>query len=872
MKTVLQTLIGLALVIAANLSIWAWLNRPHEPGASWDGRIMGLSFSPMRRVHDPLQGRMPTPAEIEDDLAFLAGKVVAVRIYGVTSGLELVPDLAAKHGLNVTAGAWIGPDPARNERELRNLIRIGHDHRNVVRLLVGNEALLRGDVTVEELIGYVREVQKQVGRRVSTAEPWHVWLRHPELARTVDFIAVHILPYWEGVHVDDAVDYVFMRYDQLRRAYPDKPIILAEVGWPSAGSAIGQAIPSLVNQAKYLRTFLNAVEPTNIVYYVVEAFDQPWKLDHEGTAGAYWGIYHADRTPKFPMRGAVLPLPTWKQWAAIAVLLAMIPAMYFALRRQRVGTQGKVLVALVTNFAASGIAWSASIGASQYQTPLSAAVWIVLVLMQAIALLVLLAEAVEVAEVLWRHNAARDFQPLAPRPDYPYPKVSIHVPVHNEPPEMVRETLEALGRLDYPDYEVIVVDNNTKDPAVWQPVQSLCHELGPQFRFFHLERWPGYKAGALNFALWQTAPDAQIVAVIDSDYVVNPQWLKSLTPYFDNPRVGFVQAPQDYRDGNENLFKRMCYWEYAGFFHIGMVQRNDFNAIIQHGTMTLIRRTAVSRAGHWAEWCITEDAELGLRLLREGYDSVYVKESLGRGLMPDTLSAYKTQRFRWAYGAVQIMKRHLRALLPFSRMGLSASQKYYFVAGWVPWLSDGLALLFVLASLGLTVHMIGSQPAADPPIAALVFPILGIFTFKIIRSLWLYAAQVRCGFRNSIAALIAGLALTHIIGKAVLSGFTSSGRPFVRTPKLERGRPLLSAAAMIWEELLLLVMLLGAAWWVHSLDRFDNPQGRLWVIALLVQSVPYVAAVLMAAINVLSTLERQPAPAPRFRPMRTISD
>lgn len=872
MKTLFQSLTGLLLVAAANLLVWAWLNRPHEQAPAWDGKIMGLSFSPMRRDHDPLKERLPTPEQIEEDLAFLASKVTAVRIYGMSGGLKLVPELAARYGLNVMAGAWIGPDAERNGRELRDLIRIGRNHRNVVRLLVGNEALLRGDVTAEELIGYIREVQKQVGRRVSTAEPWHIWLRHPELARTVDFIAVHILPYWEGVHVDDAVDYVFMRYDQLRRAYPDKPIILAEVGWPSAGPAIGQATPSLVNQAKYLRTFLNAVESTDIVYYVVEAFDQPWKLAHEGTAGAYWGIYHADRTPKFPMRGAVLPLPTWKQWAALAVLLALIPAMYFALRRQRVGTQGKVLVSLVTNFAASAVAWSASLGASLYQTPLSAAVWSVLVLMQAIALLVMLAEAVEVAEVLWRHNAARDFRPLAPRPDYPLPKVSIHVPVHNEPPEMVRETLEALGRLDYPDYEVIVVDNNTKDPAVWQPVQSLCHALGPRFRFFHLERWPGYKAGALNFALRQTAPNAQIVAVIDSDYVVNPQWLKSLTPYFENPRVGFVQAPQDYRDGDENLFKRMCYWEYAGFFHIGMVQRNDFNAIIQHGTMTLIRKAALVRAGYWAEWCICEDAELGLRLFREGYESIYVKESLGRGVMPDTLSAYKTQRFRWAYGAVQIMKRHLRALLPFGRGGLSTSQKYYFVAGWLPWLSDGLALLFVLASLGLTAHVISSYPAAELPIAALVFPTIGIFCFKVIRSLLLYATQVRCGFRNAVGALIAGLALTHTVGKAVLAGFITSGRPFARTPKLERGRPLLSAVAMAWEELALLLMLWGAAWWVGSLERFQNAEGRLWVSVLLVQSAPYLAAVLMAAINVISTIERQPVPAPRSRPLRAISD
>src|SRR5262249_51970668 len=154
----------------------------------------------------------------------------------------------------------------------------------------------------------------------------------------------------------------------------------------------------------------------------------------------------------------------------------------------------------------------------------------------------------------------------------------------------------------------------------------------------------------------QTADDAAVIGVIDSDYVVNPDWLRSTVPYFEKLDVAFVQAPQDYRDGNESPFKRMCYWEYAGFFHIGMVQRNERNAIIQHGTMTLIRKTAMQQLGGWAEWCICEDAELGLRLFENNYDSVYMNHSFGRGLIPDDFGAYKTQRFRWAYGAVQILK------------------------------------------------------------------------------------------------------------------------------------------------------------------------------------------------------------------------
>src|SRR3546814_122470 len=242
-------------------------------------------------------------------------------------------------------------------------------------------------------------------------------------------------------------------------------------------------------------------------------------------------------------------------------------------------------------------------------------------------LLMLLSDGFEIADVVWGRRRARKVPPVEPAELPIMPKVSIHVPIYNEPPEMVKQTLAALARLNYVNYEVLVVDNNTKDEAVWRPVEAFCAELGPKFRFFHLPSWPGFKAGALNFALQHTAPDAEVVGVIDSDYVVAPDWLSTLVPHFQRPEVAIVQAPQDYRDGGDSALKRACYWEYAGFFNIGMVQRGLRNAIIQHGTMTLVRRDALDRVGGWAEWCICEDAELGLRLFKAGYHSVYVNRS-----------------------------------------------------------------------------------------------------------------------------------------------------------------------------------------------------------------------------------------------------
>ena len=202
---------------------------------------------------------------------------------------------------------------------------------------------------------------------------------------------------------------------------------------------------------------------------------------------------------------------------------------------------------------------------------------------------------------------------------------------------------------------------------MWRPVQDYCAQLGERFRFFHFDVMKGFKAGALNYVLSQTAPDARIIGVIDSDYIVRPDWLKALVPYFDDGKISYVQAPQDHRDWQGDRFKEMLNWEYAGFFDIGMCLRNEYDAIIQHGTMTLVRRDLMEELGGWATWCITEDTELGLRLMEKGYGAMYSRERFGHGLTPDHFAGYKKQRFRWAYGAMQIMKAHAGKMLSATR-------------------------------------------------------------------------------------------------------------------------------------------------------------------------------------------------------------
>jgi cellulose synthase/poly-beta-1,6-N-acetylglucosamine synthase-like glycosyltransferase len=469
--------------------------------------------------------------------------------------------------------------------------------------------------------------------------------------------------------------------------------------------------------------------------------------------------------------------------------------------------------------------------------------------------LVILIEAHEWVETSWAKRRRRFFSRVVKPPEAKsgrLPKVSIHVPVHNEPPDMLKGTLNDLSQLDYPNFEVLIIDNNTKDPDKWQPVAEYCQTLGERFRFFHVDPLRGYKAGALNFALANMSPDAEVVAVIDSDYQVKPTWLKDLVPILDDPDIGFVQAPQDYRDGNESLFKTMCYAEYRGFFHIGMVTRNDRNAIIEHGTMTIIRASVMKRIGGWAEWCITEDAELGLRIMEHGYQGAYVEESYGKGLIPDTFTDYKRQRYRWAYGAIQILKRHRRALFSNEKTThLSIGQRYHFVAGWLPWVSDSMNLFYTFGAIFWSVLMMHDPRHVDPPLAIFMFPPLALFCFKIMKLTFLYRTRIKSTRLETLAAAMGGLALSHTISKAILTGIFSSEMPFFRTPKGGNRPALVNALSAASEEAGITVLLWMVSAGVVLCQPYENASAKLWSVVLLIQSLPYLATLIVSLTNAL---------------------
>ena len=239
-----------------------------------------------------------------------------------------------------------------------------------------------------------------------------------------------------------------------------------------------------------------------------------------------------------------------------------------------------------------------------------------------------------------------------------------------------------------------------------------------------------------------------------------------------------------------------------------------------------------------------------------------MEQSYGRGLMPDTFVDFKKQRFRWAYGSIQIMRRHLRPLLGWGDRRLSRGQRYHFVAGWLPWLADGLNLFYTIGALFWSALIILDPRHVDPPLAVFTIPPLALFAFKVLKLIYLYRTRVRASRRETLGAAWAGLALSHTIAKAVVTGVLSKHKPFFRTPKCENRPRLVQALLSAAEETLLAVLLVGAALGVFWLQGGDLPGARLWGAALLVQSLPYLAALGMGLVSSLPARKAAAAPRP----------
>jgi cellulose synthase/poly-beta-1,6-N-acetylglucosamine synthase-like glycosyltransferase len=414
---------------------------------------------------------------------------------------------------------------------------------------------------------------------------------------------------------------------------------------------------------------------------------------------------------------------------------------------------------------------------------------------------------------------------------------------------MLLRTIDSVAQLNYPNFECVVVINNTPDPAFWQPIEARCRELGPHFKFVCVQNLVGFKAAALRLAMAEAADDAEIIGVIDADYVVDPEWLRDLVPGFADPEVGLIQAPQDHRDGDRSQLHAAMNAEYAGFFDIGMVERNEVNAIIVHGTMCLIRRTALEAAGGWSSDTICEDSDLGLTIMELGWRAHYTNRRYGWGLLPQDYLAFKTQRSRWAGGAVQIVKKHWRRFLPGTSQ-LDHDQKREFIFGWLNWFgAEIIAVAAALLNL-IWVPFVAFKVVAIPD-ALLTLPIFSAFLVSLIHFVCSYRLRVAVPYRQMLGAMVVFMSVQWTVASAAFkAALPAQGSYFHRTRKGSGASLHTRFTAM--PEAVIGALLVAGSITVFATNFYRFFETDLFAAILLIQSLPFLSAVALTWLERVS--------------------
>lgn len=300
-----------------------------------------VSYAPFRADQSPLDPTTQVPSDqIEQDLRQLAAISKCVRTYSIENGLHAVPPIAARLGLKVMQGIWLGSDRLKNQQQIATAVALAKDYPGVVTsLVVGNEVLLRGEMTATDLVGNIRLVKSQVANLpVTYADVWEYWLKNREIYEVVDFITIHILPYWEDFPIParQAAAHVEQIRKRVAIAFPNKEILIGETGWPSAGRMREGALPSRANQARVVSEILVRASQQGYRVNLIEAYDQPWKRALEGTVGGHWGLFGAEtRSLKYPAGVAVSNFPGWKAQLAAGIILCLLTFSVAAMTLRR---------------------------------------------------------------------------------------------------------------------------------------------------------------------------------------------------------------------------------------------------------------------------------------------------------------------------------------------------------------------------------------------------------------------------------------------------------------------------------------------------------------------------------------------------------
>jgi cellulose synthase/poly-beta-1,6-N-acetylglucosamine synthase-like glycosyltransferase len=551
-----------------------------------------------------------------------------------------------------------------------------------------------------------------------------------------------------------------------------------------------------------------------------------------------------------------------------AYLLVVVSVVVMALQ-PNTNVVGQVFYASYLSASFAFIVYAAFIAVSATHSILEALTASLVIVLDLAALVVWISNINYVSDVLCRSRRTR---PL-PQADPGYkPFVSLHIPAYNEPPELLIETIKAVERIDYPNFEVVVIDNNTKDPAVWGPVEEYCRGR-KRVRFVHVAPWPGYKAGACNLVLRRyTDPRAEIIGLVDADDIVQSHYLRETAGYFSDPNIGFVQTFEGNREYQGSHYYTACVDSFQAFYLSVMSSRNERDTVPFVGTMGLFRRSALTAVGGWNEWCICEDTEASLRVLKDGWSGLYIPRCFGRGVVPPSFKGMLTQRHRWCFGGMQIMRLHWRSLMPWDRSPgnhLTGAQRRDYLMASVGWFRDLLMLSFSTLLLVITGLLVADSRFAVSPMDGTrsLLP-LSLIIIATICMLWTLRLWTTMSFRRALLSLVISLSVTWVVALGCLEGMARRDAVFLRTSKVAGRRRIRTALRLTRVETSLAVVLYTGA---GLLAASHHPPWLLIVIIVL-QATVYLCGPIASVWNLWAVGVAAPEYLQRFEKRRLRAD
>lgn len=508
----------------------------------------------------------------------------------------------------------------------------------------------------------------------------------------------------------------------------------------------------------------------------------------------------------------VWALPAIRVEMAAAVLT--IFSVIVVILRPDCNVVGQIFYASYVAAGLSFLAYAGLIADAAARSAVQALTFSVLLLLEVAALLVWNSSVNYVSDVLCRTRHSRP--PPQADPSH-LPMVSLHIPAYNEPPELLIETIKAVERIDYPDFEVVVIDNNTSDPAVYGPVEEYCRNR-ERVRFVHVSPLSGYKAGACNLALRSyTDPRAEIIGLIDADDIVEPHYLRETVPYFSDPRLGFIQSFEGNRDFEGSSYYTACVDSYQSFYLAVMSSRNERDSTPFVGTMGLFRRSALEEIGGWNEWCISEDTEASLRVQKAGWSGLYIPRCFGRGVVPPTFAGLNTQRYRWCFGGMQILRLHWRSLMPWDHSPdnhLSSDQRRDYLTSSLSWTRDLIMTAFAFLLLAIAGLRLSGSGAVLMPFSGdkLLLP-MTLIVIATIAMAWALRLWTTVSLRRALLAILIGLSASWITALACVHGLSRREGVFRRTSKSGSSHHRLRTALRVsrWETLFAVALYVSAA-------------------------------------------------------------